>query len=89
MKKQVITSRPNLAEKAGSMTYVLEHDDGWKNSFTIPELFAYIKDLFTTNGINTTASNRLLKDVSTSRNMTTALSRVYSSILAGENLSVI
>ena len=80
---------PNLAEKEGSMTYVLEHDDGWKNTLCISELLTYIKSLFAKHNINTPAANRLIRDVSASRNMVSALNRVYSSILAGENLTVI
>ena len=82
-------AHPNLAEKEGSMTYVLEHDDGWKNALCISELLTYIKSLFVKHNINTPAANRLIRDVSASRNMMSALNRVYSSILAGENLTVI
>lgn len=87
--KKTGNAHPNLAEKEGSMTYVLEHDDGWKNTLCISELLTYIKNLFVKHDINTPAANRLIKDVSASRNMMSALSRVYSSILAGENLTVI
>lgn len=87
--KKTGNAHPNLAEKEGSMTYVLEHDDGWKNTLCISELLTYIKNLFVKYDINTPAANRLIRDVSASRNMMSALNRVYSSILAGENLTVI
>lgn len=74
----------NLQTVNNSMTSVLskniENVNACKNKAAVVDC---VVELFTANGINTEASNRLVKNIKKSKSFESALFTVYNSILAG------
>lgn len=80
----------DLSKVEGSMTNVLEKNISKINSCsTVKELVNTVKEILEKNGIDTKASQRLIKNIEKQRSLMSAFSTVYNSCLAGEGNSVI
>ena len=80
----------DLSKVEGSMTNVLEKSISKINSCsTVKELVDTVKDILEKNGIDTKASQRLIKNIEKQKSLMGAFSTVYNSCLAGEGNSTI
>ena len=80
----------DLSKVEHSMTSILEQNRSIIDiTTTKQELYETLKTCFEKNKLNTPASNRLLTNIMNARNFMDAISAVYNSILAGNELSVL
>lgn len=74
----------DLSGREGSMTEIIETNMDLINAVaSVPELVTVLKTIFAANGLDTKASNRLIRNVAMKRNLEQAWSAVTNSYLAG------
>lgn len=84
------SSGVNLANVEGSMTKVINDQimDKLETCKTVQQVYDLVKNAFDANGIDTTASRRLLYHIQRSRGVMNAMMAVHNSRMAGMNLGV-
>lgn len=87
MLKRKKTEAVDLSDKKGSMTKVLTDNKSWSKETTVKGIADKVKSILDKEGIDTTASKRLIGNILKNKNYAKALETVYNSILAGSNLS--
>lgn len=80
----------DLSKRKNSMTAVInENSEQIMAAQTVPGLVLILTKLFAAHGINTPASNRLINNVSSAHNITSAQFKVCNSFLAGTGNAVL
>lgn len=89
-KAKELNEDKDLSKVEGSMTSVLEKNISKINSCsTVKEIVNTVKDILEKNGIDTKASQRLIKNIEKQKSLMGAFSTVYNSCLAGEGNATI
>lgn len=89
-KSKELNETKDLSKVEGSMTNVLEKNISKINSCsTVKELVDTVKEILEKNGIDTKASQRLIKNIEKQKSVMGAFSTVYNSYLAGSGQGVI
>ena len=79
----------NLSSKEHSMTSILlKNRTLFDNCTSLPELITTVKTVFKENNLDTTASRRLIQNVSKKKNFSSGLQTIYDSVLCGSKLAV-
>lgn len=87
---KVTKPKPDLSDNPRSMTAILQkHKEELNKATSVKELFGLVSKWFNEEGLNTEASKRLLRNIASKKDITSAQFVVYNSILAGAGQEVI
>lgn len=79
----------DLSKKSNSMSAIIQNNhEQFDSCSTVSALTTALKTVFEANNLNTAASNRLIANVASKKNITDALMTVYNSLLCGSKLAV-
>lgn len=79
----------DLSKHENSMTSIIEkNNDQIMQAQSVGGIVLILTKLFAAHGVDTPASNRLIRNVSQSRNIVDAQQKVYNSFLAGTGNAV-